>query len=149
MKFITNNLRISSTLLLFETENNFQFVRGYLLNRTTVTEQQIASRIAKTIDSINHDTANDPLVRIHGKRQSKSLHNLIIHYVHEARLTSYKKAIHELWDQIFQQTEVSNTKLIVGNRNSPNTTRTLVRLCPHQRLLSATTDAEKSTQTNN
>jgi hypothetical protein len=89
MKFLTNNLRISSILPLIETENNFQFVRAYLLNRTTVTEQQIASRIAKTIDAMNHDTANDPLVRIHVKRQSKSLHNLIIHYVHEARLTSY------------------------------------------------------------
>ena len=98
---------------------------------------------------MNHDTANDPLVRIHAKRQSKSLHNLIIHYLHEARLTSYKKDIHELWDQIFQQTVVLNTKLIVGNRNSQNTTRTLVRLCPHQNRPQETTDAEKTADNKN
>ena len=79
MKFVTNNLRISSILPLFETEIDFQFVRSYLLNKTTVTEQQIAYQIAQTVDSIDHDAANDPLVRLHVNRQSKSLHNLIIH----------------------------------------------------------------------
>ena len=39
---------------------------------------------------MDHDKADDPLVRIQFKRQSKSMNNLIIHYVHEARLTSYK-----------------------------------------------------------
>jgi len=149
MKFVINNLRISSIIPLFETENNFQFVRSYLLNRTTVTEQQIACRIAKTIDYTNHDKPNDPLVRIHLKRASKSINNLIIHYVHEARLTSYKKDIHELWDQIFQETIVMNTKLIVGNRNSSNTTQTLVRLCPYPKISSETTHGEKTTKTKN
>ncbi len=96
MKFITNNLRILSIIPLFETDNNFQFVRSYLLNRPTVTDQQIASRIAKTIDSMNHNTADHPPVRIQLQRKSKSITNLIIHYVHEARLTSYKQDIHKL-----------------------------------------------------
>ncbi len=60
-----------------------------------------------------------------------------------------KKDIHELWDQIFEETLVMKTKLIVGNRNSPNTTRTLVRLCPHPKLSYKPTDAAKSTETNN
>ena len=56
MRFIPNNLRISSILPLFESDNILVFVPSYLFNKTTVTEQQIASRIAKTIDSMNNDT---------------------------------------------------------------------------------------------
>ena len=40
-------------------------------------------------------------------------------------------------------------ELIVGNRNSPNTARTLVRLCPYKKLSYETTDTEKSTETDN
>jgi hypothetical protein len=37
MKFLTNNLRISSIIPLLETENNFIFIRSYLLHRPTAT----------------------------------------------------------------------------------------------------------------
>ncbi len=52
-------------------------------------------------------------------------------YTHEALLATYKKHIHQLWDQIFTDTPVTNTKLIVGNRNSCNATKTLMRRRPH------------------
>jgi hypothetical protein len=40
MKFVTNNLRISSIIPLLETENDFIFICSYLLHRPTATEQQ-------------------------------------------------------------------------------------------------------------
>ncbi len=67
------------------------FIRGYLLNKPTATEHQIASRIAKTIDPHNNDTMDDPLVQIRFRQNSKWIDNLIIHYKHEAGLESYKK----------------------------------------------------------
>ncbi len=134
MKFLTNNLRISSIIPLLETENDFIFIRSHLLYTPTPIEQQIATRITKTIDSLDHDTTNNPLVRLRLKTKSKWIDNLIIHYVHEERLTSYKKHIHQLWDQIFKDTPAMNTKLIVSNRNSPNAIQTLVRRRSHQKL---------------
>ncbi len=71
MKFLTNNLRISSIIPLLEAENDFIFIRSHLLNTPTPTEQQIATRIVKTIDSLKHDTTNNPLVRIRLETKSK------------------------------------------------------------------------------
>jgi hypothetical protein len=51
---------------------------------------------------------------------------LIIRYTHETRLATYNKHIHQLWNQIFTDTPVVNTKLIVGNRNSRNATKILI-----------------------
>jgi hypothetical protein len=53
-------------------------------------------------------------------RESKWNTNIIIHYTHEQRLSTYKKHIHELWNQKFNQTAVINTRLIIDNRNSKN-----------------------------
>jgi hypothetical protein len=36
---------------MLETENDFTFIRCHLLNKPTATEQKIASKIAKMIDS--------------------------------------------------------------------------------------------------
>jgi ATP-dependent Lon protease len=105
------------------------------LNRPTATEHQIASRIAKTIDPLKNDTIDDPLVRIRLNKESNSYRNLIIHYTHEARLRNYKKHIHQLWNQFFADTPVTNTKLIVGNRNSRNAIKTFIRRRPRTMLL--------------
>jgi hypothetical protein len=60
---------------LIANPNDFLFVRSFILNRPTATEYQIASRIVKTIDPLKNDA-------------------------HEARFATYKKYIHQLWDQI-------------------------------------------------
>jgi hypothetical protein len=111
--------------------NDFLFVRSYILNRPTLIEYQLASRIAKTTDTLKNDTIDDPLARMQLKKLSNSDRNLIVHYTHEARLGTYKKHIHRLWDHIFADTPVTDTKLIVGNRNSRNATKILIRRRPH------------------
>ncbi len=72
-----------------ETENDFIFIRSYLLKRPTATEQQIATRKTKAVNAIRHDPTNDPLDQISLKPKSEWIKNLIIHYAHEARLTTY------------------------------------------------------------
>jgi hypothetical protein len=58
MKFFTNNLKTSSLLPLIDNNHNFEFIRSYLLNRPTAAEHGIASRIANTIDTPDHDAVN-------------------------------------------------------------------------------------------
>jgi hypothetical protein len=41
------------------------------------------------------------------------------------------KHIHQLWHQIFGDTPVTSTKLIVGNCNSRNAIKTFIRRRPH------------------
>ncbi len=72
-----------------------EYVMDRLLNRPTTIEHQVASRIAKTIDPHKNDTTDDPLVRIRLKKLFDSNQNLIIHYIHEAQLATYKKHIHQ------------------------------------------------------
>lgn len=108
-------------------EHDFMFIRRYLLNRPTVIERQIEYRIATVMDLQNPDIIDTSVVPIRLNKNSKSTDRLIIHYLHEARLASYKKDFHQLWNQIFRKTIVMNTKLIVGNRNSPNAKKTFIR----------------------
>jgi hypothetical protein len=78
---------------LIDNENDYLFIRSHLLNKYTITEYQIAARIAKTIDPDNKDTVNNPLIEARLANKSKWLTNLIIHYTHESRLESYNTKI--------------------------------------------------------
>jgi hypothetical protein len=84
------------------------------------------------MDTQEYNTVDDSLVRAHLKKKSKWTTNLIVHYTHEARLQSYKNDIHQLWNQIFAQTPVMNTTLIIGSRNHRNSRGILVHRRPHQ-----------------
>jgi hypothetical protein len=131
---------------LFESETFFEIIRSNLLNKPTVAEHQIASRIAKTIDLHGNNTEDDPLVKRRLAKTSKWINNLIIHYTHENRFESSKKDIHELWDHVFTNTPVMNTKLVIGNRNNPNITKALVRRNPrHKSSTNTTTLPSKKT----
>jgi hypothetical protein len=122
-----------------------RFLEGFrkvfkgFLNKTTITEHEIASRIAKTIDPNTNDTTDDPLVQLRIRQKSKWIDNLIIHYKHEARFVAYKKDIHQLWNHIFRDTPVLNTKLVIGHRNTRNLTKTLVHRRPHYKSASLPT----------
>jgi len=109
-----------------DNKQDFMFICDYLFKKPTVTEHQIATRLAKTLDPNNYNTIDDSLVQIGLRQKLKWVHNLIIHYTDEARLASDKKDIHQLWNHIFQNTPVMNTKLIIGHRNSRNVTKTLL-----------------------
>ncbi len=96
MKFFKSHISISPIIPCIDNEQDFIYIREHLLNKTTVTEHQIASRIAKTIDPNTNDTTNDPLVQLRLRQKSKWVDSLIIHYKQETRLAGYKKDIHQL-----------------------------------------------------
>jgi hypothetical protein len=76
------------------------------------------------------DPTNNPQVPVNLNTTLKWINSLLIHYIHEQRLGSFKIDIHQLWDQSFRETHVANIKLIVGNWNSRNATKTLVHRRP-------------------
>ncbi len=125
-QFFPSHLSISDVLPAIHTANDFVRLRSLLLNRPTIPEYQIASRLAKAIKNNPAEKINDPLVKARLNKQSKFDTNIIIHYTYEKRLQSNKNTIHQLWHQTFKQTPVMNTRLIIGNRNSPNMTQELV-----------------------
>jgi hypothetical protein len=104
----------------------------YALNRPTAIEHKIVSRIAKAIDPLPNDTIDDPLVRMWINRELTSFHYLIIHYTHEERFRTSKKDIHQLWHHIFADTRVTDTKLIIGNRNLRNAIKVFVYVANHR-----------------
>jgi hypothetical protein len=65
----------------------------YLLNKLTITEHQIASRIATKIDQSSKDFVDNALVSAQLNKNSKWINNLIIHYTHEQRLEGLKKIL--------------------------------------------------------
>jgi len=107
-------------------EHDFNFIRDIILNKPTIPEYAIASRIAKLIDKDSKEEINDPLVKARLRKQTKFDTNLIIHHTYEKRLQNHKKDIHQLWNHTFQQTPVANTRLIIGNRNNRNLQQALV-----------------------
>ena len=101
-----------------------------MLNRPSIPEYQIASRIAKVTKGNPKAEVSNPLVKAQLKKQSKFDANLIIHYTYEQRLENNKRDIHQHWNNTFAETPVTNTRLIIGNRNSRNLTRELVHRHP-------------------
>jgi hypothetical protein len=85
-KFFINKLSPTSITPRIATENHFRFVRSSVFNKPIATEHQIASQIAQTIDLLNGQTIDDPLVRMCIKKASKFFQNLIIRCTHEERL---------------------------------------------------------------
>ena len=129
-KFFSSYLPTSFVLPIIKSEHDFSFIRQLLLYKPTISEYQIASRIAKAITNNSKEEVDDPLVKARLNKQSKFDTNLTIHYTYETRLQNNKRDIHQLWNCTFQQTPVMNTRLIVGNRNSRNLTRELVHRHP-------------------
>ena len=66
------------------------------------------------------------MVKARLQKQNKFDKNLILHYMYETRLQNNKKDIHKLWNQTFEQTQVFDTRLIIGNRNNRNLTKEIV-----------------------
>ena len=108
-------------------------MRSKLLENPTHVEQQIQSRVSRLNDKQNSDEQVSHTNIQQQKKpieQNKYNKSLILHYTHEGRLATYKKDFHHIWQQLFQQTPVMSTRLIVGHRNSRNAIQELVSKRP-------------------
>ncbi len=129
-QFFISHFKISAVLPTIPNENEYHRLRYLPLNQPSIPEYQTPSRIAKALEKNSRDEVSDPLVRALLEKQSKFNANLVIHYTYEKRLQNNKRDIHRFWNQTFAETPVTNTQLLVGNRNSRNLTRELVHRRP-------------------
>ena len=124
-------------------ENDFAFIRRSILNKPTIPEYQIASRIAKSVNVNSEEKVDNPLVKARLGKQMKFDTNLIIHYTHEKRFQSFKRDIHQNYDNVFKHKPAMELKLIVGNRNRRDAKNELIRKRPTKRLLQNKTTHSK------
>jgi hypothetical protein len=84
-QFFSSHFSISAVSPTINSEHDFARLRCLLLNRPTIPEHQIASRIAKAIKNNPKEEINDSLVKARLNKQLKFDTNLIIHYTYEKR----------------------------------------------------------------
>ena len=60
---------------------------------------------------------------------------LFVHYTHEKRLQSFKRDMHQVYENVFKNTPAMNVKLIVGNRNRRDAKNELTRKRPKPSIL--------------
>ncbi len=96
------------------------------MEKQTIGEQQLLYRIATVTDNDKNEPPNDKIIQNKLQKHDKWNTCLIIHYKHEQRLASYKKDLHQIWNNTFIHTPIYYTKLIVGSYNNRNTARELV-----------------------
>jgi hypothetical protein len=133
---------ISSTSIIPVIENEYKFIqlRKKLMGQPTARQSQLEAQIVQyTLD--NDEYKEKPSMQIAtsvsstNPQSKKSQDNIIIHYTHEKRFISMKKDMHEIFREAFQGLGLDSIRLIVGNRNSPNSQRELIRKRPHLKLL--------------
>ncbi len=88
-------------------ESGFHYIRCILLNKPTISEYQIASRIAKTINIDSEEEVDNLLVKARLRKQAKFDNNLIIHYTHEKQLQSNKKIFINYGNKYFNKHQSS------------------------------------------
>ncbi len=60
---------------------------------------------------------------------------MFLHYIHEKGLDSLKRDIHQIYSDIFGETQTSDIRLIIGHRNSRNINSELIKKQPHRSLI--------------
>lgn len=94
-------------------------------------EHQQARRIATSMEYENFDSNIHPLIKEKLLKRKEKANSVILHYTHEQRFSDAKRLIHQLWNDTFQNTPITETKLIVGTRNNPNRSKELIRKSPY------------------
>jgi hypothetical protein len=74
----------------------------------------------------------DPLVKTKLIKRQQKAKSIIMHYTYERCFAHYKSNIHKIWNASFPAATGIDSKLIVGTRNNPNSTKELVRRSPPQ-----------------
>jgi len=113
-----------------ENENQYLTLRTQLLKQQTTSQQQLLFRVSTIIDKDQNEQAKDQTIQDKIHNEEKSNKRLILHYRHEQRLASYKKDLHQIWNNTFNATSILDTRLIVGTRNNRNTAEELVSKRP-------------------
>ena len=138
--FDSSNMQRSTLLPFIRNQNQYRLTRQQYIQKPTLKQTQLL----KSTDSISlySHTCNRIVDSKENKsditKEEKYHDHLIVHYTHEKRLEPYKRDIHQIWNQIFLKTPVSEVRLIIGSKNSRSIHCELVRTSPPPSVLVAT-----------
>ena len=131
----------SSFLLLpvIKDENQYFAIRHKLRQEPSDKQTQAAKR-ASRIDirnelRFNKHITTTSMATAKQKINKKYQNCLIIHCRHEKRLETLKRDMHQIYNDIFNQTPAMDVKLILGHRNNQTTKHELSTNKPDKRLL--------------
>jgi len=114
-------------------------MRNKLLGEPTPRQSQIALSAA-TADKDN-DQTDDQIMEQQTTTDKKPTNyddKFFVHYTHEQRFNTLKKDMHQVYDDIFQNTPAMYAKLVVGTRNRRDEKNELIRKRPTRTLLQNT-----------
>jgi len=93
-------------------------MRSKLLGEPTPRQSQIALNAAAA--DMDNDQTDDQIIQAQ-TTTNKQLTNIndefFVHYTHEDRFQSLKRDMHQVYDDIFQNTPAMDTKMAVDTRN--------------------------------
>ncbi len=121
-------------------EKQFFLMCHNIIDQPTPRQSQVAMRAATAnIDNDPTDEeqneSKESSIKKTGKNETNYGDKLFIHYTHEKRFHSFKRDMHQVYDDIFKNTNAMDLKLIVGNCNRRDARNELIRKRPKPSLL--------------
>jgi hypothetical protein len=120
-------------------EKQFFIMRNKILGLPTARQSQVA--LSATIANIDNDQTDEnpvetskPTTEIDNKQKHYG-NKQFVHYTHEQRFNSFKRDMHQVYEDIFKDTPGMDAKIIVGNRNRRDAKNELIRKRPPKRLV--------------
>jgi hypothetical protein len=114
-------------------------MRNKILGLPTARQSQVT--LSATTANIDNDQTDEnpvetskPTIEKEHKQTSYG-DKQFVHYTHEKRFNSFKRDMHQVYEDMFKDTPAMNAKIIVGNRNRRDAKNELIRKRPLKRLL--------------
>lgn len=112
----------------------FFILRQKILSQPTIRQTQMARSIASA--NTNNNPSEDSTTTMVCQNVAHLRERFFIHYTHEKRFRHFKRDMHQLYQNVFQDTPAMTVKMVVGNRNRRDNRQELIHKRPKQFLLS-------------
>ena len=112
----------------------FFILRQKVLAQPTTRQTQVARSMTAAVNTTNESSKDS--IAIMPDNVTHLQHRFFIHYTHEKRFRPFKRDMHKLYQDVFQNTPAMTVKMVVGNRNHRGSAQELIYNRPKQFLLS-------------
>ncbi|CAF2090823.1 unnamed protein product [Rotaria magnacalcarata] len=151
-KFFSGYISSLEFLSFLDNERHFLQMRIALSGQPSRQQSQVKMRSA-TLTTDNYHLIEESHKKQEFTIQENTKPNefqnkLIIHYTHEDRFNKCKRDMHCIFQEIFSNTQIIETKLIVGNRKQKSTMRELIRKRARQTILKNKARANENQEMN-
>jgi hypothetical protein len=111
-------------------------MRNKLLGEPTSRQSQI--ELSATTAGMDNDQTDDQIIEQPTTTDNKPTNygaRFFVHYTHEQRFNTLKKDMHQVYDDIFQNTPAMYTRMVVSTRNRRDAKHEVIRKRPKRTLL--------------